>query len=425
MSEKGGRYFREARFFFLGNKPLAQSHVPEARALLGYLRDMHAMGGPPIQVKFATLQDGTKIKATMMNGQYQAEIISLSGGSTGKTFVPTLAGHQSIYTGINEVSSNPFKWQKGTGLVYLGKLSTHDIYRVTKISDDGTMCAGHARLNGGPASSWVVWDKDGVPTVIGVYNYNEAIDIRFNEPLLFPMPLPFQQLGGDYPTPCIGKDKMLFLGETINAANNVHGTATLVTINPHSEQVLVGDTPGADEFSGASRNGRILYFTKARTIVHPDTNTQVLEAARKAVRNDITGVYEFDLSAVLHPALESIENGQNSRLLCDETGNTVAAGEVEYYPSSSFSGSVVPVVYTQSTGEFFRLETHTGDLGTVYKRSIAPKAMCSDGSLLAGVHFEGTSSQADYAMAWEKSGGAWSRIPGLDSAFRGMCTATN
>lgn len=88
MPEKGGRYFQEARFFFLGDKPVAQSHVPEARAMLGYLRDMQALGGPPIQVKYATLQDGTKIKATMMNGQYQA--IIESGSDDVKSECPVL-----------------------------------------------------------------------------------------------------------------------------------------------------------------------------------------------------------------------------------------------------------------------------------------------------------------------------------------------
>ena len=79
--ERGGRYFREARFFLAGDKVAAQSHILEARSLMGYMRDMHALGGPPIQVKYATLKDGTRIKATMMNGQYQAEIISPFGGA--------------------------------------------------------------------------------------------------------------------------------------------------------------------------------------------------------------------------------------------------------------------------------------------------------------------------------------------------------
>ena len=74
--ERGGRYFREARFFLAGDKVAAQSHILEARSLMGYMRDMHALGGPPIQVQYATLQDGTRIKAVMMNGQYQAEIVS-------------------------------------------------------------------------------------------------------------------------------------------------------------------------------------------------------------------------------------------------------------------------------------------------------------------------------------------------------------
>lgn len=422
-NEKGGRYFREARFFFLGDKPLAQSHVPEARALLGYLRDMHAMGGPPIQVKYATLQDGTKIKATMMNGQYQAEIISVSGGSTGKSFVPTLAGHETM---TESVGTKPFKWQKGTGLVYLGRLSTHDIYRVTKISDDGSMCAGYARLNGGPSQSWVVWDRDGIPTVIGAYSDYETLDIRFNEPQLFPMPPPFAE-AGDYQTQRISKDKMIFLASTVNhdvidpvlGLPTRFGTATKVILDPPSEQVLLGDTPGVDEISSASRNGKTLFFTQSRQIVHPDTSTQILEAVRKAVHNEITGAYDFDLSDVLHPALE---NTGNSRPFCDETGNTIATGEVEYYPYSSFSSSVVPIVYTQSTGDFFRLEQHTGDTGTVYVRSIHPRAICSDGSLIAGGFFEYAHT---FAIAWKKEAGVWSRIPLLDATLLGECTATN
>lgn len=75
-NERGGRYFREARFFLAGDKDAAQSYVIEARSMMGYMRDMQALGGPPIQVKYATLLDGTQIKATMMNGQYQAEIFS-------------------------------------------------------------------------------------------------------------------------------------------------------------------------------------------------------------------------------------------------------------------------------------------------------------------------------------------------------------
>ena len=79
--ELGGRYFREARFFLAGDKVAAQSHILEARSLMGYMRDQLALGGPAIQVQYATLQDGTQIKATMMNGQYQAQIVSPRHGA--------------------------------------------------------------------------------------------------------------------------------------------------------------------------------------------------------------------------------------------------------------------------------------------------------------------------------------------------------
>lgn len=76
--ERGGRYSREARFFLVGDKIVAQSHILEARSLMGYMRDMHSLGGPPIQVQYVTLKDGTRIIATMMNGQYQAEIVTVT-----------------------------------------------------------------------------------------------------------------------------------------------------------------------------------------------------------------------------------------------------------------------------------------------------------------------------------------------------------
>jgi hypothetical protein len=73
---KGGRYFGPARFFLVGDKVLAQQHIGEARMLLGYMRDHLAIGGPEIQAHYTRLQDGTEIKGVMMNGQFQAEIIS-------------------------------------------------------------------------------------------------------------------------------------------------------------------------------------------------------------------------------------------------------------------------------------------------------------------------------------------------------------
>jgi hypothetical protein len=79
--ERGGKYFREARFFLGGDRVAAALHIGEARQLLGYLRDRHAIGGPPVLVQYATLSDGTTIKAVMMNGQYQAEIVTpVKGG---------------------------------------------------------------------------------------------------------------------------------------------------------------------------------------------------------------------------------------------------------------------------------------------------------------------------------------------------------
>ena len=109
--ERGGRYFREARFFLAGDKVAAQSHIGEARMLMGYMRDQLALGGPAIQVKYATLQDGTQIKATMMNGQYQAQIVS-----------PTFAKPK----------------QAKSSVVYVRPYDTNETqdWRVTTLSDD-------------------------------------------------------------------------------------------------------------------------------------------------------------------------------------------------------------------------------------------------------------------------------------------------
>lgn len=424
--ERGGRYFREARFFLAGDKVAAQSHILEARSLMGYMRDMHSLGGPPIQVKYATLQDGTQIKATMMNGQYQAEIISpFGGGRKSEVFVPTLAGHETMLLpdGVTEVGTKPFKWQRGSGLVYLGRLPTHDFYHVTKVSDDGSVCAGYARVNGGPvvdglvAFSWVVWDSEGVPSILGDMRYADTVDVRYGDPVLFPMPAPFQE-AGDYQTQRVGPNDLLFMGATADPADNIYyATATKVALDPPSEQVLVVGPEGANGFSSASRDIRTLFFTTDHNVTHSDGGIYQLRAVRKAVLNNATGAYEYDLSAVLHPALEST----GGRPFCDAVGDAVVASEVEHYPESSFASSGVPAVYTQSTGELIRLEQHTGYIG-VYNRIITPRAMCSDGTLVAGVHYDNTT---DYAIAWQKVRDVWSHVPGLGSVFRGQTTAAN
>ncbi len=74
--ERGGKYLREARFFLDGDHALAGSYAGAARILMGQMRDSLSFGGPPIQVRYATMQDGTQIRAVMSNGQYQAQIIS-------------------------------------------------------------------------------------------------------------------------------------------------------------------------------------------------------------------------------------------------------------------------------------------------------------------------------------------------------------
>ena len=74
---KGGRYFGPARFFLAGDRVLAQRHISEARMLLGYMRDQHALGGPAFQVQHLTLTDGTTIRGVMNNGLFQAEVIGM------------------------------------------------------------------------------------------------------------------------------------------------------------------------------------------------------------------------------------------------------------------------------------------------------------------------------------------------------------
>jgi len=112
--ELGGRYFREARFFLAGDRVVATSHVHEARMLMGYMRDQLALGGPPIQVQYATLSDGTTIRATMMNGQYQAQIVSIPvpkpelGGSAYEIWVRPSWGAEYDWVVVTDEGCNPY-----------------------------------------------------------------------------------------------------------------------------------------------------------------------------------------------------------------------------------------------------------------------------------------------------------------------------
>lgn len=146
--ERGGRYFREARFFLAGDKVAAQSHILEARSLMGYMRDMQALGGPPIQVQYATLKDGTQIKATMMNGQYQAEIVSPGRPlAKRKTKYPaTVVGRKHITGpgGFSNDSAVPIKWQRSTGVVELPLPTGYAYGSAIDVDATGDVAYGYA-----------------------------------------------------------------------------------------------------------------------------------------------------------------------------------------------------------------------------------------------------------------------------------------
>lgn len=165
--ERGGRYFREARFFLGGDKVAAQSHILEARSLLGYLRDQLALGGPPIAVKYATLSDGTLIKATMANGHYQAEIVAPARASGGEqvtyevyvrpewgavydwlvTKDPSVS-HSVVTTRTDPVKYSNRMWQAGDGSL-LAVIGGNDSSRYFGVGGDTIALDGVVVLTGG------------------------------------------------------------------------------------------------------------------------------------------------------------------------------------------------------------------------------------------------------------------------------------
>ena len=188
--ERGGRYFREARFFLAGDKVAAQSHILEARSLMGYMRDMHSLGGPPIQVQYATLQDGTQIKAVMMNGQYQAEIVSPRRTSSARPVkVPTIVGRKYYQPfGTPAHLTRAFKWQAGTGVVDLPLIPGFNSAHATQVSEDGTIVAGVAinfvtvdLITSLSATALVYWDADNVGHVASSVTYPYMLDVQYGD----------------------------------------------------------------------------------------------------------------------------------------------------------------------------------------------------------------------------------------------------
>ncbi len=188
--ERGGKYFREARFFFAGDKVAAQSHTPEARMIMGQMRDMRAMGGVPSQVRYAQLPDGTLIRAVLVNGQYQAEIISPFGQKKEeKQRVLTIVGQRytNVFVGSVELY-RAFKWQKATGPVELPLPVGRNYAYAFQASDDGSMVlgvAGMATLVGPNVVysdvTFVMWDGENAVTILpAVPTYHHIYDVQFN-----------------------------------------------------------------------------------------------------------------------------------------------------------------------------------------------------------------------------------------------------
>lgn len=225
--ERGGKYFREARIVLGGDKVAAQGHIGDARALLGYLRDMHSLGGPPIQTKYATLRDGTLISAAMMNGQYQATIVSPPpSGKRKKQITPTFFGETYRYT-QNFVYFDAFKWQEETGILKLtappGSTSTHPV----SVSEDGAFVLGvnytydatYVQLPTG----FIVWGPQGeirsltpAPFHWDFSPRTKVLDYTYLDPSL--IPVPFVTFSNDlYRHRFLDDGSHLFCGATATA----------------------------------------------------------------------------------------------------------------------------------------------------------------------------------------------------------------
>lgn len=408
MSEKGGRYFREARFLFLGDRFVAQSHVPEARSLFGYMRDMQTMGGPPIQVKYATLSDGTKIKAVMMNGQFQAEILSTSSSAKGVEHPPTIVGIHYVTAPDHQtlIYRRGFKWQKKTGVIFLDVPGVNVECFPDSVSEDGTLVGGTT------AAGAVFWDADGTPTIYpGPYSL--AVDVSNGSTT------PFSILVGIEPTMNVNVDAYhrylddgshLFYGGRFSGGQIV-GT----TVRRDKDGV---ETFGLFEPTGDLPAGAYSYVTGATS----DGNTLVGEF-------NVLDVVVWRRADAQSPySVVATNTGLRRTAAVTDDGRLIVAQKYQARTTGSLFDAT-PVIWDPDAGTEEMVEPFMSpptNTSPIQYQSIADQCH-SGGKYLGGQMITNPFSSV---CAWEKlPAGAWQRIPELDGYalgnLYGYCTATN
>lgn len=409
MPEKGGRYFREARFLFLGDRYVAQSHVPEARVLFGYMRDMQAMGGPPIQVQYATLQDGTKIKAVMMNGQFQAQILSTSSHKEGIEYPPTIVGIHYVTTPDRTtlIYRRGFKWQKKTGVVFLDVPGVNVNCFPESVSEDGALVAGTT------AAGTVVWDADNVPTIYPTAA-NWSIDVSNGSITPFSTLIgiePSMNVSVDAYHRYLGDGSHLFYGGRVYGANSdIVGTT------------VRRDTNGAETFGLHEPTGGLPAGYSYVTGATKDGNTLVGEYDAIYVcvwrRTDSQSPY----------SVVAANSGLRRSASISDDGRLIVAQKYQYRTTGGLY-DITPVIWNPDTGTEELVEPF---LSPPTNPSPIQYQALGDQCHSKGRHIGGSFNTDPFISicAWEKlPSGLWRRIPELNgptlSNMFGYCTATN
>lgn len=405
--ERGGRYFREARFFLAGDKVAAQSHILEARSLMGYMRDMQALGGPPIQVKYATLKDGTQIKATMMNGQYQAEIISPFGGVAKKSRrIPTIAGHKdnlsiAPWGTVTVIDRRAFRWQEATGVVVMELPAPYTHAYPTQVSLDGQLVGGTLWRAGYP-SHHAVWDADGHVTDLGVSVFEINLDVTFGEPKLVPIPTSL---------PVFGTWRNTGITEDVVAFHGSWYDGTTVFAASVRKDADGNETIGVQETAGTYSDVHSVHLGGERCIGTYNDGSSVSGSGDAAMweRDPDTGLF---VRTMLHPDLNGYAYGSLD-------GDTVVANV--HRERSPFPDDDIPAVLDVASGELQMIEPFFDPIVSTVWQSAKAVGVFSEG----GVTVIPGSEQfnVSYAVAWEKAEVGFVRIPGID--FTGACTAIN
>lgn len=422
MSEKGGRYFREARFFLLGNKFVAQSHVLEARAMLGHLSDLHAMGGPPIQVNHTTLQDGTQIKAVMMNGQYQAEIFSPQVSvKRACVRVPTIFGYRTYDQNLSTEYRVAFMWQKATGIVYLptptGYLIGGGLDIPPTISMDGLIISSDVFPPGvGAIAQFVIWYADGSYEVLtGANAISHLMDVRYGsvEPILAPAASSGNMLDWHRyirvpPDECEMTGSHLIFGRLFQSGGSRGATVERSGTSIANDVLTVLDllvTLPSSLVTGGDLSGNLLVGWSGEDASGDDISV-------KWERTDRNSPY----------VKTELGNGLRSNAFVSDDGKTFAASVVQHRFNSSALPLLdsVPAVWTEADG-LVVLDPFIyppGDTTNAFQYDEL-YGVASDGLMAVG-------GRSDVGpLAWEKVDGIWRVIPALDRQFNGMCLAVN